>query len=146
MPKFKSLKDVENYINKAKADSMKELGECVEEIMKEEIEEQVYNAYKPEYYRRTNELFNSPGITKILDDKVEISWRDNGNWYSVIKRARGEKPDHMYVIHAHEMGTVWGRENEPTTLVETSTERAEKEVPEELIKILRSKGIKARRK
>ena len=146
MPKFKSLKDVENYINKAKADSMKELGECVEEIMKEEIEEQVYNAYKPEYYRRTNELFNSPGITKILDDKVEISWRDNGNWYSVIKRARGEKPDHMYVIHAHEMGTVWGRENEPTTLVETSTERAEKEVSEELIRILRSKGIKVIKK
>ena len=138
--------EVEEYINKAKADSMKELGECVEEIMKEEIEEQVYNAYKPEYYRRTNELFNSPGITKILDDKVEISWRDNGNWYSVIKRARGEQPDHMYVIHAHEMGTVWGRENEPTTLVETSTERAEKEVPEELIRILRSKGIKATRK
>ena len=146
MPKFKSLKDVEEYINKAKADSMKELGECVEEIMKEEIEEQVYNAYKPEYYRRTNELFNSPGITKILDDKVEISWRDNGNWYSVIKRARGEQPDHMYVIHGNEMGTVWGRENEPTTLVETSTERAEKEVPEELIRILRAKGIKARRK
>ena len=146
MPKFKSLKDVENYINKAKADSMKELGECVEEIMKEEIEEQVYNAYKPEYYRRTNELFNSPGITKILDDKVEISWRDNGNWYSVIKRARGEQPDHMYVIHGHEMGKVWGRMNKPTTLVETSTERAEKEVPEELIRILRSKGIKVIKK
>ena len=92
MPKFKSLKDVENYINKAKADSMKELGECVEEIMKEEIEEQVYEAYTPKYYERTEELLNSVGITKILDDKVEISWRDNGNWYSIIKRARGEEP------------------------------------------------------
>ena len=146
MPKFKSLNDALKYIEKAKADSMKELGECVEDIMKEEIKEQVYEAYKPEYYRRTNELRDSPKVTKILDDRVEISWRDNGHWYSVIKRAKGEEPDHMYVIHGHEMGKVWGRENEPTTLVETSTERARKETPDELIKILGSKGIKATRK
>ena len=145
MPKFKSIKDVEEYINKAKADSMRELGECVEDIMKEEIEEQVYDAY-PDNEHRTGQLIESVEITRILDDKVEISWRDNGDWFSIIKRNNHEKPDHMYVIHAHEMGTVWGRENEPTTLVETSTERAEKEVPEELIKILRSKGIKAKRK
>ena len=146
MPKFKNLKDVENYINKVKADSMKELGECVEDIMKEEIEEQVYDAYKPRFYERTDQFINSVGITRILDDKVEISWRDNGDWYSIIKRSKGEQPDHMYVIHGHEMGQVWGRMHKPTTLVETSTERAEKEVPEELIKILRSKGIKATRK
>ena len=146
MPKFKSLNDALKYIEKAKADSMKELGECVEDIMKEEIKEQVYEAYKPEYYRRTNELRDSPKVTKILDDRVEISWRDNGNWYSIIKRNRNEEPDHMYVIHGHEMGKVWGRMNKPTTLVETSTERAKKEVPEELIRILRSKGIKVIKK
>ena len=145
MPKFKSIKDVEEYINKAKADSMRELGECVEDIMKEEIEEQVYDAY-PDNEHRTGQLIESVEITRILDDKVEISWRDNGDWFSIIKRNNHEKPDHMYVIHAHEMGTVWGRENEPTTLVETSTERAEKEVPEELIRILRSKGIKVIKK
>ena len=145
MPKFKNLKDVENYINKVKADSMRELGECVEDIMKEEIEEQVYDAY-PDNEHRTGQLIESVEITRILDDKVEISWRDNGDWFSIIKRNNHEKPDHMYVIHGHEMGKVWGRMNKPTTLVETSTERAEKEVPEELIKILRSKGIKATRK
>ena len=52
----------------------------------------------------------------------------------------------MYVIHGHEMGKVWGRMNKPTTLVKTSTERARKETPDELIKFLRSKGIKATRK
>lgn len=146
MPKFKSLKAALDYFEKAKADSMRELGECIENIMKEEIEDQVYNAYQPEEYQRTNQLKNSVEITDISDDKVEVSWRDNGDWYSVIKRARNEEPDHMYVIHGHEMGTVWGREGEPTTLVETSTERAEREVPDELIKSLGSKGIKARRK
>ena len=146
MPKFKSLKAALEYIEKAKADSMKEIGECVKEIMKEEIQEQVYDAYKPKEYQRTNEFINSVEITDISDDRVEVSWRDNGNWYSVIKEARGEEPNHMYVIHGHEMGTVWGREGEPTTLVKTSTERAEREVPDELIKSLGSKGIKARRK
>ena len=145
MPKFKNLKDVENYINKVKADSMRELGECVEDIMKEEIEEQVYDAY-PDNEHRTGQLIESVEITRILDDKVEISWRDNGDWFSIIKRNNHEKPDHMYVIHGHEMGKVWGRMNKPTTLVETSTERARKETPDELIKFLRSKGIKATRK
>ena len=146
MPKFKSLNDALKYIEEAKADGMKELGECVEEIMKEEIEEQVYNAYSPKHYERTDQLFNSVGITNITDDRVEVSWQDNGDWYSIIKRNRNEEPDHMYVIHGHEMGKVWGRMNKPTTLVETSTERARKETPDELIKFLRSKGIKATRK
>ena len=145
MPKFKSLKDALNYIEKAKVDSMKEIGECVEDIMKEEIEEQVYDAY-PDNEHRTGQLIESVGITRILDDKVEISWRDNGDWFSIIKRSNHEKPDHMYVIHGHEMGKVWGRMNKPTTLVKTSTERARKETPDELIKFLRSKGIKATRK
>ena len=146
MPKFKSLNDALKYIEEAKADSMKVLGECVEDIMMEEIDEQVYNAYNPRHYERTDQLFNSVGITNITDDRVEVSWQDNGDWYSIIKRNRNEQPDHMYVIHGHEMGKVWGRENEPTTLVETSTERARKETPDELIKFLRSKGIKATRK
>lgn len=146
MPKFKSLKAALDYIEKAKADSMKELGECIEDIMKEEIQTQVYDAYKPKYYERTNQFIDSVEITDISDNKVQVSWRDNGNWYSVVKRARGEQPDHMYVIHGHEMGTVWGRENKPTTLVEESTRRAEYETPDELIKSLRSKGIKARRR
>jgi len=146
MPKFKSLKAALEYIEKAKADSMKEIGECVEEIMKEEIQEQVYDAYKPVEYQRTNQLINSVEITNISDDRVEVSWRDNGDWYSVIKRDRGEEPDHMYVIHGHEMGRVWGREHLPTNLVEESKRRTEYEIPDELIKSLRSKGIKARRK
>ena len=146
MPKFKSLKAALEYIEKAKADSMRELGDCIEDIMKEEIQEQVYDAYQPQEYQRTNQLINSVEITNVSDDKVEVSWRDNGDWYSVIKRARNEEPDHMYVIHGHEMGTVWGRENEPTNLVEESTRRTKYEIPDELVKSLGSKGIKVRRK
>jgi len=146
MPKFKSLKAALNYIEKSKADSMRDMGKCIEDIMKEEIQTQVYDAYKPKYYERTNQFIDSVEITDVSNNKVEVSWRDNGDWYSVIKRARNEQPDHMYVIHGHEMGTVWGREGEPTNIVEESTRRAEYEVPDELVKSLRSKGINVRRK
>ena len=146
MPKFKSLKAALNYIEKSKADSMRDMGKCIEDIMKEEIQTQVYDAYKPKYYERTNQFIDSVEITDVSNNRVEVSWRDNGDWYSVIKRARNEQPDHMYVIHGHEMGTVWGREGEPTNIVEESTRRAEYEVPDELIKSLRSKGINVRRK
>ena len=146
MPKFKALKAALEYIEKAKSDSMKNLGECVENIMKEEIQTQVYDAYKPKYYERTNQFIDSVEVTDISDDRVEISWRDNGDWYSVINRAKGED-DHMYVIHGHEMGKVWGvgGYRPQTNLVEESTRRAEYEVPDELIKLLGSKGIKVRR-
>ena len=146
MPTFKSLKAALRYIEDAKAESIRHVGKEVENIMKEEVQEQVYDAYKPKYYERTNQFIDSIAITRMSDDMVEVSWRDNGDWYSVVKRARNEKPDHMYVIHGHEMGMVWGRHNKPTTLVETSKERVEKEIPDEVIKFLRSKGIKAIRK
>ena len=146
MPKFKSLKAALNYIEKSKADSMRDMGKCIEDIMKEEIQTQVYDAYKPKYYERTNQFIDSVEITDVSNNRVEVSWRDNGDWYSVVKRAKNEQPDHMYVIHGHEMGKVWGREGEPTNLVEESTRRAEYEVPDELIKSLRSKGINVRRK
>jgi hypothetical protein len=125
---------------------MRDMGKCIEDIMKEEIQTQVYDAYKPKYYERTNQFIDSVKITDVSNNRVEVSWRDNGNWYSVVKRAKNEQPDHMYVIHGHEMGKVWGREGEPTNLVEESTRRAEYEVPDELIKSLRSKGINVRRK
>ena len=148
MPKFKSIKAALEYVEKAKSDSMKDLGKCIENIMKEEIQTQVYDEYKPKDYKRTYQFINSVEVTDISNDKVEVSWRDNGDWYSVVKRAKNEQPDHMYVIHGHEMGAVWGvRGYRPqTNLVEESTRRAEYEVPDELIKSLRSKGIIAKRK
>lgn len=146
MPTFKNLNQALKYVEKSKTEGLRYVGREIENIMKEEIQEQVYDAYKPKYYDRTNQFINSVEVTKVSDDSVEVSWRDNGDWYSIIKRHRGESPDHMYVIHGHEMGMVWGREGKPTTLVETSKERVEKEIPDELIKFLHSKGIKAIRK
>ena len=46
MPTFKNLNDLMKYVKKATSDSMPELGKELEEIMKEEIQTQVYDAYE----------------------------------------------------------------------------------------------------
>ena len=143
MPKFKNVKAALEYVEKAKVDSMKDLGKCIENIMKEEIQTQVYDAYKPKHYIRTNQFMDSVEVTDINDNRVEVTWRDNGDWESYAG-------NHMYVIHGHEMGKVYGATRSgyrpQTNLVEESTRRAEYEVPDELIKSLRAKGIRAKRK
>ena len=97
MPTFKSLNDLMRYVNKATADSMPEVGKELEEIMKEEIQTQVYDAYDPSTYERTKQLLNSVETTNVNDNSVEVSWRDNGDWTSYAGK-------HMYVIHGLEMG------------------------------------------
>ena len=143
MPKFKNLKSALNYIEKAKKRSMKDVGKCIENIMKEEIQDQVYDRYKPTDYDRTGQFINSVEVTDITDDRIEVSWRDNGDWESYAG-------NHMYVIHGHEMGKVYGATKSgyrpQTNLVEESTRRTEREVPEELIRSLGSKGIKVIRR
>ena len=146
MPKFKNLESALKYIEKSKATTMKKMGRCIEEIMKEEIQTQVYDAYRPKEYERTGEFIDSVKTTDITKDSVQVTWRDNGNWYSVVKRYRNEYPDHKYVIHGHEMGAVWGRHNKPTRLVKESEMRVKEEIPDELIKSLRLKGINVTKK
>ena len=140
MPKFKRLDDAVKYIKEIKSSGMKEMGEHLEDIMKEEIQEQVYDAH-PDNEHRTGDLIRSVETTKVTDDSVQVTWRDNGGWYSLVRATYG---NHMYVIHGLDMGKTWNRPK--TNLVEESTDRARKEVADELVKFLRSKGIKAIKK
>ena len=71
MPKFKSIKSALNYFEKSKAASMKDVAKCIEDIMKEEIQEQVYDAYKPQGdYVRTGEFIDSVKATDITEDRL----------------------------------------------------------------------------
>ena len=137
MAKFKSLKDAMKYIEKATSDSMQELGKELEEIMKEEIQTQVYDAYDPSEYERTMQLLNSVETTNVGDNSVEVSWRDNGDWNSVING------NHMYVIHGLEMGKTWGEGGyrPSTNLVEESYKRAEDEIPNKYKIEMKKRGI-----
>ena len=136
MPTFKSLKDVMKYIEKATEDAMPEVGKELEEIMKEEIQTQVYDAYDPSTYERTKQLLNSVETTSVNDSSVEVSWRDNGDWTSYAGK-------HMYVIHGLEMGKTYGRGGyRPSTdLVGESTRRASNEIPDKYKSEMRNRGI-----
>lgn len=136
MPTFKSLNDLMRYVNKATADSMPEVGKELEEIMKEEIQTQVYDAYDPSTYERTKKLLNSVETTNVSNNSVEVSWRDNGDWTSYAGK-------HMYVIHGLEMGKTYGRGGyRPSTdLVGESTIRAKNEIPDKYKSEMRNRGI-----
>lgn len=136
MAKFKSLKDAMKYIEKATSDSMQELGRELEEIMKEEIQNQVYDAYNPSTYDRTKQLLNSVETTNVSDNSVEVSWRDNGDWTSYAGK-------HMYVIHGLEMGKTYGKGGyrPSTNLVEESYRRAENEIPNKYKIEMKKRGI-----
>ena len=136
MAKFKSLKDAMKYIEKATSDSMQEVGRELEEIMKEEIQTQVYDAYDPSTYERTMQLLNSVETTNVGDNSVEVSWRDNGDWTSYSGK-------HMYVIHSLEMGKTYGRGGyrPSTNLVEESYKRAEDEIPNKYKIEMKKRGI-----
>ncbi len=136
MAKFKSLKDAMKYIEKATSDSMQELGRELEEIMKEEIQTQVYDAYNPSTYDRTKQLLNSVETTNVSDNSVEVSWRDNGDWTSYAGK-------HMYVIHGLEMGKTYGKGGyrPSTNLVEESYRRAENEIPKKYKTEMKKRGI-----
>ena len=136
MPTFKSLNDLMRYVNKATADSMPEVGKELEEIMKEEIQTQVYDAYDPSTYERTKQLLNSVETTNVSDNSVEVSWRDNGDWTSYAGT-------HMYVIHGLEMGKTYGRGvyRPSTDLVGESTRRAKNEIPDKYKSEMRNRGI-----
>ena len=136
MAKFKSLKDAMKYIEKATSDSMQELGRELEEIMKEEIQTQVYDAYNPSTYDRTKQLLNSVETTNVSDNSVEVSWRDNGDWTSYAGK-------HMYVIHGLEMGKTYGKGGyrPSTNLVEESYRRAENEIPKKYQAEMKKRGI-----
>ena len=136
MAKFKSLKDAMKYIEKATSDSMQELGRELEEIMKEEIQNQVYDAYNPSTYDRTKQLLNSVETTNVSDNSVEVSWRDNGDWTSYAGK-------HMYVIHGLEMGKTYGKGGyrPSTNLVEESYRRAENEIPKKYKTEMKKRGI-----
>ena len=136
MPTFKNLNDLMKYVKKATSDSMPELGKELEEIMKEEIQTQVYDAYDPSEYERTMQLLNSVETTNVSDNSVEVSWRDNGDWTSYAGK-------HMYVIHGLEMGKTYGKGGyrPSTNLVEESYRRAENEIPKKYKTEMKKRGI-----
>lgn len=134
MPTFKNLKDVMKYIEKATEDAMPEVGEELEEVFKEAIDKEVYEAYDPKIYKRTMQLKDMVEITDIGKDKVEVSITHTGDHISYIKGTR------FYVPYGLEGGHTWGRG--ATDMEGEAIDIANDRIPDKYKKIMKSKGIK----
>lgn len=134
MTTFNSLDALMNYVKRATADSMKEVGEELEEVFKEAIDEEVYNAYDPDIYDRTYQLRDDMvEITNLGSDNVGVNITHTGDHISYIKGTR------FYVPYGLEGGHTWGRGS--TDIEGNAMNKAEDRIPDIYIKAMRSKGI-----
>lgn len=133
MPTFKSLDDAMKYIQKATVESMKEVGDKLEDIMKDTIDEEVYDVYEPERYPRTYQLRDKMVEVKSGDNDAEVRVAHTGDHISYVKGTR------FYVPYGLEGGHTWGRG--ATNIQENSFNKAEKEIPDVYKKAMKSKGI-----
>lgn len=66
---FKSIIDINNYIESACEKAIKAVAERMVEELRNYIKEDFYNKYKPQLYKRSEQLLNSPKYN-ILDPKT----------------------------------------------------------------------------
>ena len=142
--KFNSLDDVVNYIKRSCNPDI------IDEIEREGLKT-MEDVTRDQVDGWSGDIFKSVGTNIKTNDSLELSWRDNGRWYSLAEKTKG---NHMYAPWALEHGKVWDFSagsspgnpiyKKPTTLEETSTDIIEKDSEDITRKILRRKGFKVK--
>ena len=142
--RFNSLDDVISYIKTSCNPDI------IDEIEREGLKT-MEDVTRDQVDGWSGDIFQSVGTNIKTNDSLELSWRDNGGWYSLAEKTKG---NHMYAPWALEHGKVWDFSagsspknpiyKKPTTLEETSTEIIEKDSKEITKKILRRKGFKVK--
>lgn len=139
---FSSLEELVRYVESKQSRAMNSVGKEMKEIMKQETNSQV-DAYSNSIYENTGDIIDCIDITDMSKDSVEVSWKDNGDWHSVIDG------NHMYAPYALENGTAWGRGKTRTNLsyrpktnfVEESMDKIKSEIPNEYKRIMNGLGV-----
>ena len=142
--KFNSLDDVVNYIKRSCNPDI------IDEIEREGLKT-MEDVTRDQVDGWSGDIFKSVGTNIKTNDSLELSWRDNGRWYSLAEKTKG---NHMYAPWALEHGKVWDFSagsspnnpiyKKPTTLEETSADIIEKDSEDITRKILRRKGFKVK--
>ena len=142
--KFNSLDDVVSYIKRSCNPDI------IDEIEREGLKT-MEDVTRDQVDGWSGDIFQSVGTNIKTNDSLELSWRDNGRWYSLAEKTKG---NHMYAPWALEHGKVWDFSagsspnnpiyKKPTTLEETSTDIIEKDSEDITRKILRRKGFKVK--
>lgn len=142
--KFSSLEEMISYIEKSQSRVTQELGEEMTDIMKKEVQEQVYNSYQPQDYQRTMQLLNSPQIKYSNSNSVCVEFMMMGDWmshgYGMSSYSGGGSP--FFPMYGLEYGGVWSRGT--TNIMEGSIDKMEDELPRCYKNIMNSMGIPVR--
>ncbi|HBF2747445.1 TPA: hypothetical protein ACKOG3_002311 [Clostridioides difficile] len=128
---FKSLDELVAYTKNKIAASMPEVGKEMKEIVKEEVNKQVYSDYAPSLYDRTYELLNAIDVSEITSDSVATEIKDSGSWFDIYSKA------HAFPMERFENGGVWGHGSTKynpvfrprTNIMEESNSKAQERVP-----------------
>lgn len=142
--KFSSLEEMIAHIEKAQSTATKNMGVEMVEIMKEEVQQQVYGSYSPRDYNRTMQLLNSPQITNSGNNYVSVAFMMMGDWksqgYGMSSYSGGGSP--FFPMYGLEHGGVWGRGT--TNIMDESVSRIETEIPKCYRDTMSSMGIPIR--
>lgn len=142
--KFSSLEEMISYIEKAQSKATRDMGEEMVDIMKDEIEKQVYSAYSPSDYSRTMQLLDSPQIKYSDSNYVSVEFMNMGDWkshgYGMSGYNGGGSP--FFPMYGLEHGGIWGRGT--TNIMDESTSKIEDEIPKCYRDSMNSMGIPIR--
>jgi hypothetical protein len=73
MPEFKSLADIEKYLNqKIKKSLSNEVADVARDTMSKHVMSDVYQAYEPAQYQRTGDLYKDISTAMKNDNTLEI--------------------------------------------------------------------------
>ncbi|HBH3403017.1 TPA: hypothetical protein KSJ59_002574 [Clostridioides difficile] len=129
---FKSLDELVAYTKNKIAASMPEVGKEMKEIMKEEVNEQVYSGYTPVgewnpnvWGGRTGQLLDAIDVTELSSNSVTSEIQNNGNWVDAFTR------NSAFPMERLEKGKVWGvgGYRPQTNIMEESNSKAQERVP-----------------
>lgn len=132
---FNSLEEMIAYIEKQQAGVAKDMGDEMVQIMKEEVQKQVYASYKPKTYQRTRDMMNSPQIKYFDKNQVVTEFMMMGSWTSYSGSP-------FFPMYALEGNTVYGRSG--TNIMDVSCNRIESKIPNVFVQEMRSRGIPIR--
>ena len=122
---FSDLESALAYIEMVLNQAMYEMGDEIKQIMDEVTQQQVDGW--------TYQIFDSV-VSQAYGHEALAEFVDNGRWESLITGESVGNP-----IKFLEAGTTWGKG--VTSIMDTSFERAQVEIPEKLKEYLRARGI-----
>ncbi|AWH83466.1 hypothetical protein [Clostridioides difficile] len=129
---FKSLDELVAYTKNKIAASMPEVGKEMKEIMKEEVNKQVYSGYTPVgewnpnvWGGRTGQLLDAVDVTELSSNSVTSEIQNKGNWVDAFTR------NSAFPMERLEKGKVWGvgGYRPQTNIMEESNSKAQERVP-----------------